>query len=442
VDQRFAVAEQLRAVGVENARIILEPVPRNTAPAIAVAALLSLQADRAAILLVLPADHLLPDTAAFGAAVSSALGATRDGAFVLFGIEPTRPETGYGYIRVGDPIPRHPAVRHVAAFVEKPALAVAQQYLTAGQYLWNSGIFLLPAAGLVAALERHDPGVINAARAALAGATTDLDFMRLAEPAFAASRSISIDRSVIEKTDRTAVVPVNFSWSDAGTWSALWEVGAKDPDGNVVVGQAIGFSTRNSYLRSEGPVVAAVGVDDLVVVATGDAVLVTVKAADQQVSALVEFLKQKRAPVATVGQRVHRPWGFYQTLHAGERFQVKRITVNPAARLSLQKHQHRSEHWVVVNGTALVTRDGEHIVLNENESVFLPLGCVHRLENRGEQPLTLIEVQSGSYLGEDDIVRLHDDFGRVGAENAQAVEPVTGESEREEPLRRDTDGGD
>ncbi|MCW5713352.1 MAG: mannose-1-phosphate guanylyltransferase/mannose-6-phosphate isomerase [Bauldia sp.] len=411
VEHRFAIAEQLRAIGIEDARIILEPFGRNTAPAVAVAALAAAEADPDALILVMPSDHVIADAAAFHAAVAAGAEAAAGGAMVLFGIPPTRPETGYGYIRSGAPLPGHPGILAVEAFIEKPDGPKAQAYLAAG-YLWNSGIFLLPVRGVIEALGAFAPVVLDAARAALAGARNDLDFTRLDAEAFAASPSISIDYAVMEKTPRAAVLPGDFGWSDAGTWSSLWEIAAHDDDGNVVVGEGVALNTRNSYLRSEGPLVATVGVENLVVVATGDAVLVAARSADQDVSKLVELLKQNGTRAATLSPWVHRPWGFYQSLHAGERFQVKQITVNPGARLSLQKHRHRAEHWVVVNGTARVTRDDEILTVRENESVFLPLGCVHRLENPGETPLNLIEVQSGSYLGEDDIIRIEDDFQR------------------------------
>lgn len=409
VDHRFVIAEQMRAVGVADARLVLEPEGRNTAAAVAVAALLAAESAEDAVVLVMPSDHVIGDRAAFLAAVAAALPAAEGGALVLFGMEPTRPETGYGYIRPGDALGLGP-VRKVAAFVEKPDAPTAERYLAEG-YLWNSGIFLLPAAGVIAALRRHAPEVLKAAEAAVASAATDLDFFRLGE-AFAAAPSISIDRAVMEKTDRAAVLPARFGWSDAGTWSSLWELGEQDADGNVRVGDAVTIATANSYVRSDGPLVATIGVDDLIVVATDDAVLVAAKGADQRVSELVQLLKTSGKAVATESPWVHRPWGYYQSVHAGDRFQVKRITVNPGARLSLQRHKHRAEHWVVVNGTALVTRDKERLTVRENESVFLPQGCVHRLENPAKTPLNLIEVQSGSYLGEDDIERIEDDFAR------------------------------
>ena len=411
IEHRFVIAEQLRAIGAGALQIVLEPVGRNTAPAVAVAALLAANEDPDAVILVMPSDHVIDDNTGFKAAIEAALPVAQSGAPVLFGVRPSRPETGFGYIAPGEPFDAGSKVRKVAAFVEKPDAAAAARFVSQG-YLWNSGIFLLPAAGVIAALEQHEPGVLAAARAAIAGASTDLDFIRLGEEAFATAPTISIDHAVVERTEAAAVLPASFGWSDAGTWSGLWELAMHDADGNVRIGDTVTVDTANSYVRSEGPVVATLGVADLVVVATNDAVLVAAKGADQGVSDVVEILKRSGTDAATRSPWVHRPWGYYQSIHSGERFQVKRITVNPGARLSLQKHKHRAEHWVVVNGTALVTRDDERLTVKENESVFLPKGCIHRLENPAETPLNLIEVQSGSYLGEDDIERIEDDFAR------------------------------
>ncbi len=413
-EHRFVIAEQLRAVGADNARIVLEPVGRNTAPAVAAAAAIAAEEDRGAVILVMPSDHVIEDEGAFRAAIEAALPAAMSGALALFGIRPTRPETGYGYIRVGEPLAPETGVRKAAAFVEKPDADTASRYVRDG-YLWNSGIFLLPAAGVLDALSKYAPEVRSAAERAVATAAADLDFMRLGEAAFSAAPSTSIDRAVMERTDRAAVLPVDFAWSDAGTWTGLWDLAAHDAAGNVAIGEVLTVDTTGSYVRSEGPLVTTLGVKDLVVVATADAVLVAAKGADQRVSEIVETLKKNGSGAATESPWVHRPWGYYQSVHSGDRFQVKRITVNPGSRLSLQRHKHRAEHWVVVNGTALVTRDAEEIVVRESESVFLPRGCVHRLENRTDAPLNLIEVQSGSYLGEDDIERIEDDFARPSA---------------------------
>lgn len=410
-DHRFVIAEQLRAAGVEAASIVLEPVARNTAPAVAVAALMALERDAEALILVMPADHVIQDVAGFHAAVAAGEPAARDGRLVLFGIAPDAPATGYGYIRAG--VLLDDTARAVAAFVEKPDLATAEAYLQDGGYSWNSGIFLLPARVFLEELQQHEPAVHAAAAAAVEAAQRDLTFLRLDRTAFAASPSISVDHAVMERTERAAVVPSDFAWSDVGAWSALWQIGAQDAAGNVLIGDVAAQDTRGSYVRSEGPLVVTVGVEDLVVVASPDAVLVTRRDADQGVKGAVDLLKARNHPAATQNRRVYRPWGFYEGVHEGERFQVKRITVNPGHKLSLQKHFHRAEHWVVVNGSALVEVDGAERLLGENESIYIPLGAVHRLGNPGKVPLNLIEVQSGAYLGEDDIVRLEDAYARA-----------------------------
>ena len=412
-EHRFVVAEQMRAIHVDG-RIVLEPVGRNTAPAVAAAAVMAAEDDEDAVILVMPSDHVIADEVAFRQAVETALPAAMAGALVLFGVEPGRAETGYGYINPGEPLPEADGVRRAAAFFEKPNADDAATYIDRG-FLWNSGIFLLPVRGVLDALSAHEPKVLAAAEAAVEKASSDLDFTRLDEEAFSSAPAISIDRAVMERTDRAAVLPVDFGWSDAGTWTGLWELASRDAEGNATVGDVLTIDTSGSYVRSEGLLVTTLGVSDLVVVATADAVLVAAKGADQGVSRIVSALKASGTAAATESPWVHRPWGFYQSLHAGERFQVKQITVNPGARLSLQRHQHRAEHWVVVNGSALVTRDGEEFTVAENESVFLPKGCLHRLENRTDEPLNLIEVQSGSYLGEDDIERIEDDYARMAA---------------------------
>lgn len=417
VEHRFVIAEQLREIGVEAARIVLEPVGRNTAPAVAAAAMIATETDSEALILVMPSDHVITDREAFLAAVAAGRDAAAAGSMVLFGMRPSRAETGYGYIRPGTG--GDGPVRNVEAFVEKPDAETAERYLASG-YLWNSGIFLLPAAGVLSALDEYAPDLVQAVRSAVARSRSDLDFLRLDEAAFSAAPSISIDRAVMERTDKAAVLPADFGWSDAGTWTGLWALSARDADDNVAIGDTILMATTGSYVRSEGPVVTTLGVDDLVVVATPDAVLVASKGADQRVSDLVEKLKSNGTGVATESPWVHRPWGYYQSVHEGDRFQVKRITVNPGSRLSLQRHRHRAEHWVVVNGEALVTRDGEQFTVAENESVFLPRGCVHRLENPTPKPLNLIEVQSGDYLGEDDIERLEDDYERSAEPESKA----------------------
>ncbi len=413
-EHRFIIAEQVRQSGLSPQGIVLEPVARNTAAAAAVAALMLAEADPDALLLLLPADHLIRDQEAFLAAVDAAAAVAASGRLVTFGIVPHAPETGYGYIRRGKAIDGHDGAFAVAAFVEKPTRARAEEFLGSGTYLWNSGMFLFPAALFLAELEKFEPAVLAAARAALAGGNRDLDFFRLDQKAFATSPSTSIDYAVMDRTAQAAVVAADMGWTDVGAWSALWDVGAKDTDGNVLLGDVLLHDTRNSYVRSDcDAVVALVGLDDTIVVATDDAILVASRDRVQDVKVLVEQLKRDGRTEPLTHRRVHRPWGFYQSIHSGDRFQVKRLTVAPGARLSLQKHYHRAEHWVVVNGTALVTRGEEEILLRENESVYIPLGTVHRLENPGKVPLNLIEVQSGSYLGEDDIVRIDDTYGRA-----------------------------
>lgn len=411
-EHRFVIAEQLRQISVAPAAIVLEPVGRNTAPAVAVAARLALEVDPSALLLVLPADHLVRDTAAFMAAVERAAAAARNGYLVTFGIRPTSPETGYGYIRRGAEVAACEGVYRVERFVEKPGKEVAEAYVADGRHDWNSGMFLFPAARFLEELERFEPAVVMAVDRAMRDGRRDLDFFRLEEDAFAASPGISVDYAVMERTEAAVVVPADMGWTDVGAWSALWEVGGKDDSGNVRVGDVITVGAHNCYIRSEDILTAVVGVDDVVVVVTEDAVLVAGRDHVQDVKTVVERLKRdgRREPLSH--RRVHRPWGFYQTLHSGERFQVKRLTIAPGARLSLQKHYHRAEHWVVVNGTAMVTRGDEQVLLRENESIHIPLGIVHRLENPGKVPVNLIEVQSGAYLDEDDIVRLDDSYGR------------------------------
>jgi mannose-1-phosphate guanylyltransferase/mannose-6-phosphate isomerase len=409
-EHRFVIAEQLRNIGQAAPTLVLEPVARNTAPAVATAALIAAQDDPDALILVMPADHAIPDREGFLAAVRAGAPAARQGALVLFGVEPDSPATGYGYIRAGEVLLGE--ARRVAAFVEKPDLATAEGYLAQGGYSWNSGIFLLPVKVVLAELARHAPAVLEAARAALSGATRDMDFLRLDPAAFGASPSISIDYAVMERTAQAAVVPSSFTWSDVGAWSALWSLADRDAADNVLLGDTVACDTRRSYLRSEGPLIATVGVEDLIVVATPDAVLVADRRRDQDVKMLVERLRAGNHRAAVQTRKVYRPWGWYEGIESGERFQVKRITVNPGGQLSLQKHFHRAEHWVVVNGTAEVLIDGQQRLLAEDESVYIPLGVQHRLSNPGKVPLNLIEVQSGAYLGEDDIVRFADAYAR------------------------------
>jgi mannose-1-phosphate guanylyltransferase/mannose-6-phosphate isomerase len=409
-DHRFIVAEQLRALGLTRPTVLVEPVGRNTAPAAAAAALHVAERDPDALLIIMPADHVIADEAAFRAAIDAGEAVARAGRVVLFGVKPTHPATSYGYIRVGEPVAG--VAQAVAAFVEKPDRARAEAYLASGDHLWNGGIFLASARHLIDEFERHAPTVLAAARAALAHSERDLDFQRLDAEAFGRAPSISLDHAVMERTDKAAVIPLDCGWSDIGSWSALWEVDGKDADGNALVGNVAAEGSTGCYLRGEGPLVAAVGIKDLIVVATDDVVLVAPKDRAQDVKGMVERLKREGRSTAVASRRVHRPWGSYESIQEGHRYQVKRITVHPGAKLSLQKHFHRAEHWVVVNGTAMVTRDNEEILLRENESIYLPLGAVHRLANPGKLPLNLIEVQSGAYLGEDDIVRLEDVYRR------------------------------
>ena len=411
-EHRFVIAQQLSDIGIEPDAIILEPAAKNTAPAVAVAALRLAERAPETQLLVLPSDHSIEDAVEFASAVRTASYAAADGALVTFGIKPTRAETGYGYIQRGKRFGTREGCFAVEAFVEKPDAATARTYVEDGGHDWNSGMFLFTAEAYLAELEAFEPDIFSGCRAALRAATTDLDFLRLAEAPFAAMPSRSIDYAVMERTERAAVVPAAMGWSDVGSWTSLWEIGAKDVKGNVLMGDVVARDVKNSYIRTDGPLVAVLGLDDIVVISTGDAVLVLPKSRAQDVKSLVDILKSSKRDAATHHSRVYRPWGFYQSLHDGDRFQVKRITVNVGASLSLQMHHHRAEHWIVVNGTAEVTRGNEQFVLNENESTYISPCTVHRLANPGKVPLNLIEVQSGAYLGEDDIVRYEDSYGR------------------------------
>lgn len=409
---RFMVGEQLREAGVTGARIVLEPEGRNSAPAIAAAAVLVAETAPDTPLWMMAADAAITDIPALHKAVAAATAAARAGHVVTFGMTPTAPETGYGYIEAGAPLEGLAGVQAVSRFTEKPDAPTAKAFLEGGRHLWNSGMFLFTAATLIAELERHAPEVLAAVRAAVAARTTDLDFIRLDKAAFARAPSISLDYAVAERTTKAVVVPASLGWSDVGSWAALWDLAAKDAAGNAAIGNVLIEDSKGSYVRSDGPLVAVLGLEDAVVVATEDAVLAMPRSRAQDVKRIVDRLKAGKRKEATEHRRMYRPWGFYEGLIMGDRFQVKRIVVTPGGRLSLQKHMHRAEHWVVVNGTAEVTRDDEVLLLRENESVYLPLGCVHRLVNPGKIPLALIEVQSGPYLGEDDIVRLEDVYGR------------------------------
>jgi len=405
-NHRFLVAEQVRALGVPGAKVILEPCARNTAPAIALAAL---AADPEALLLVLPADHVIHDKAAFQTAVATAIAVAEQGQLVTFGVVPSAPETGYGYIRCGKSL--GPAFE-IDRFIEKPDRKTAEGFLASGGYLWNSGMFLLKASRYLEELAKHAPAMLEAARAAVSAAKSDLDFLRVDAAAFAKSPSDSIDYAVMEKTDSAAVVPLDAGWSDVGSWSSLHESLERDSSGNALRGDVLSVDTEGSFVLAESRLVATVGLKDHVVVETKDAVLVAPKGRVQDVKKLVEKIKQSGRSEHQLHREVHRPWGSYDSIENGARYQVKRLSVKPGASMSLQLHHHRAEHWIVVAGTARITRGEEVYMLEENQSTYIPLGVKHRIENPGKIPLHIIEVQSGSYLGEDDIVRFEDRYGR------------------------------
>jgi len=411
-EHRFIIAEQLREIAVVPRALLLEPFGRNTAPAACIAALALTEADPDPLMLVMPSDHTIGNATAFAGAVERAVVAARAGALVSFGIAPERAEAGYGYIRRGGELEGAEGVFAVAEFVEKPGPEQAQAYVASGEHSWNSGIFLFPARIYLDELERLRPDMVAACRQALAAAQRDSDFIRLGREAFSDCDSDSIDYAVMEHTRRAAVVPVSMEWSDVGSWDALWEMGAKDPHGNSIEGNVIAEESRNCYLRSEAGLVAAIGIEDLVVVATADAVMVAPRNRTQDVKKLVARLIKDRRDEADALPTVHRPWGTFTSLHNGHRVQVKHIMVKPGGKLSLQMHHHRAEHWVVVQGTARIRRGDQEMMLSEDQSTYIPIGTAHRLENPGKIPLHLIEVQSGSYLGEDDIIRLEDSYGR------------------------------
>ena len=409
-EHRFLVAEQCRAVGQRWQRIMLEPKGRNTAPAIALAALEVCRVHGDAIMLVLPSDHLIADEAAFVLAVQRAATAAADGALVTFGVKPTSAETGYGYIQAPGAVVGDPAVP-VRSFVEKPDQQTAAGYLASGDYLWNSGMFVFRAKAYLDELGRWRPEMLARVEAAFAAGSEDLDFFRPG-PAFLDSPAESVDNAVMERTTRAMVVPVAFGWSDVGSWSAIWEASPRDQQGNHFVGDVLAVGTSDSYVLAQNRLVGTIGVDNLVVIETADAVLVAHKDHVQDVKTLVDRLKQGARDEYLLHREVFRPWGSYEGVQQGERHQVKRIKVKPGERLSLQMHHHRSEHWIVVRGTAEVTRGEEVFTLTENESTYIPLGVTHRLANPGKLTLEMIEVQVGAYLGEDDIVRFDDQYGR------------------------------
>jgi mannose-1-phosphate guanylyltransferase/mannose-6-phosphate isomerase len=407
-DHRFMVADQLTELGVEQPQIILEPVGRDTAPALAIAALQSIQNGDDPSLLVLAADHVIQNTSAFHRAIKIAEQQAEQGFLVTFGIAPTSPNTGYGYIQADG----KGHVSAVKAFVEKPNLATAEQYMSSGDYYWNSGMFMFKASTLLAELERHSPEILQVCQQALSSSEIDLDFIRLNRTIFSTCKALSIDYAVMEHTDKAMVVTLDAGWNDVGSWSSLWECANQDVNNNVVKGDVILDDVRNAYVHSESRLVSVLGLEDIVIVETADAVMVTSKEKAQDVKNVVKKLVETQRSEAENHRRCYRPWGFFDSIDMGERFQVKRITVKPGASLSLQLHHHRAEHWVVVSGTAHVTCEDKVSLLGENESTYIPLGKKHRLHNPGNIPLEIIEVQSGSYLGEDDIIRFDDNYRR------------------------------
>ena len=409
--QRFLAAEQLRAEGVAASALILEPEGRNTAPAVAVAALAAARRDPESLLLVLPSDHAIGNRAGFQAAVAQAAAAAAAGWLMTFGITPDRPETGYGYIETGEVLPQPGAFR-AARFVEKPDRRTAEDYLAQGGYLWNSGMFLFPLPDLLEELARLAPEVLSGARQAIAGATLDLDFTRLPRDAYQDLPKISIDYALMEKTTRAGVVPVDLAWSDIGSWDSLWQLSELDEAGNARLGDVQAEGTSGSYLRSDKALLVALGLRDLVVVAQKDAVLVCPRERAQELRGVVEQLAIEGRPEVEEPSRVLRPWGSFESLHVGAGFQAKHLVLKPGASISLQRHKHRSEHWVVVRGSAEVTRGEETFPLESGQSTFIPAGTQHRLRNPAAEPLHIIEVQCGAYLGEDDIERFDDAYGR------------------------------
>jgi mannose-1-phosphate guanylyltransferase/mannose-6-phosphate isomerase len=411
---RFTVAEQLRAIDLAAAAILLEPVGRNTAPAVAVAALQALEIDPEATLVIAPADHVIRDARKFQKAAEVAVDVAENGKLVTFGILAHAPETGYGYIRRGGGAgPAFP----VAQFIEKPPLDVAQQFVASGDYFWNSGMFVFKASRYLAELAAFAPDILEATKAAFAAAKTDLDFVRIDKAAFEKCRSDSIDYAVMEKTRDAVVLPLDAGWSDVGSWASLFDALAADEEGNVLQGDVLVHDTHDCYVHSTSRLVAAVGMDDHIIVETKDAILVAPKERVQDVKELVAKMKKSGRSESSLHREVFRPWGSYDSLDNGERFQVKRLSVKPGGVLSLQMHHHRAEHWIVVQGTARITCGDKTFLLSENESTYIPIGATHRIENPGKMALHIVEVQSGSYLGEDDIVRFEDNYGRQGTNN-------------------------
>ena len=407
-DHRFMVAEQLWEIDAKPAAIILEPVAKNTAPAITLAAL---TADEDDILLVLPSDHVITDTKAFHRAIAEAKILAEQGFLVTFGIVPTTPETGYGYIKSTSQ--QRGSAFKVAAFVEKPDTLTAQHYLKTGGYFWNSGMFVFKARSFLNELAKFDLAILSTCREALKAAQVDVDFVRVNKAVFFTCPSNSIDYAVMEKTDKAVVIPLDAGWNDIGSWSALWDVTPKDASGNAISGDVLTIDTQNSFIYSDDKLVTVIGVQDLVVVNTKDALMIASKDKVQDVKHIVAQLKKEHRKEAEIHRKVYRPWGHYDLIDEGERHHTKRIVVKPGAKLSLQKHHHRAEHWVVVKGTALISRGDQTVLITENESTYIPVGMIHCLENPGVIPLEIVEIQSGSYLGEDDIVRFSDQYGRI-----------------------------
>jgi mannose-1-phosphate guanylyltransferase/mannose-6-phosphate isomerase len=419
-EHRFMIAEQMREINIQTSAIVLEPFGRNTAPAVAISSIKAIEiaaqthskADEDVIVLVLPADHVIENITAFHNAVATGYQAAMDNKLVTFGIIPDSPETGYGYIRAGKASADNTDVRAVEQFVEKPDKQTAESYIKQGSYYWNSGMFMFKASVYLHELERFNKEMLSASKQALQQGATDLDFIRLHKESFVKCPADSIDYAVMEKTSHAVVIPVDIGWNDIGSWTALWDVGEKDKHGNVTHGDVCVIDSNNNYIHSEKRLVSVVGVKDHVIVETADAVLFAHKDAAQNVKDIVAKLKATQREEALVPHKVYRPWGTYECIDSDDRFQAKRIMVKPGARLSLQLHHHRAEHWIVVKGTAKVTCGDKEFILTENESTYIPLGEKHRLENTGKIPLEIIEVQTGSYLGEDDIVRFDDVYGR------------------------------
>ena len=412
-DHRFLVAEEFRAANRSPHSIVLEPVARNTAPAIAVAALLLSEKDPQSMMAVFPSDHVIADTAAFYEAVDHAATAAEHEQMVTFGITPSRAETGYGYIQSGSLSDDSSGGLKVSQFKEKPDQKTAQEYLDAGSYYWNSGMFVFRACDFLSELEIHAPDVLVSCRQAVNQSSKDIGFLRLDQPSFEQAPSISVDYAVMEKTERAVVIPSDFGWSDVGSWSSLHELSVADNQGNVAIGDVLLHDAKNSYVRSDKQLLAAVGIENMLIVATDDAILIAPTDRDQDVRLIVDTLKQNKRSEAVAHSRVFRPWGSYQNLQSGDGFLAKEIVVHPGAKLSLQYHNHRAEHWVVVSGTARVTNGDDVFDLDANQSTYIPLGTTHRLENQGREPLHIIEVQTGTRISEDDIVRIEDDFGRT-----------------------------